>query len=257
MPYPLCDTISKRCCTIWGGLSGTGLPSPRHVGNFLGVQGWATKALSHCAQAEGLDWWLLQRSCNQDSSKSLAIRPSVCSSADKWARVTCGLTCYRGAEPPNRKKCSRGCLGKCRPEVGCSGGWLGGAREGAREGAWEGAREGARPPCLSTKNRSREPSQAPSRAPSRAPPQAPSRAPHLGPALPQAPPGALFGVRGFGTSVAGQATRKARARKVHRTSQATVLQRIWSLTRASSGEAPTSTWRNRSCALSSGMSIST
>ena len=40
--------------------------------------------------------------------------------------------------------------------------------------------------------------------------RAPSRAPHLGPALPQAPPppGALFGVRGFGTFVADQATRE-------------------------------------------------
>ena len=88
-------------------------------------------------------------------------------SHQKCSRVTCGPTCYRGAEPPNPKKCSRGAWGGCRPEVGCSGGCLGGSR-------------------------------------------APSRAPHLGPALPQAPPRALLGVRGFGTSVAGRATRNSR-----------------------------------------------
>ena len=84
-----------------------------------------------------------------------------------------------------------------------------GPRWGAREGAWEGARDlflvlgkGGRAP-------SQAPSQAPSRAPSQAPSRAASQAPHLGPALPQAPPGALLGVRAFGTSVAGQATRKS------------------------------------------------
>ena len=35
--------------------------------------------------------------------------------------LTIGLACSRGAEPPNPKKCSGRCLGKCRPEVGCSG----------------------------------------------------------------------------------------------------------------------------------------
>ena len=72
----------------------------------------------------------------------------------------------------------------------CLGGCLGGC-----SGPIFGAKKGGR---------------APSRAPSQAPSQAPSRAPHIGPALLQAPPGALFGVRGFGTSVAGQAIRNPR-----------------------------------------------
>ena len=38
-----------------------------------------------------------------------------------YSRIAIGLACYRGAEPPNPKKCSRRCLGKCQPEVGCSG----------------------------------------------------------------------------------------------------------------------------------------
>ena len=106
------------------------------------------------------------------------------------------MTCYRGAEPPNPEKCSGRCLGSAGPR------WA--AREGAWEGAWEGAREGARPPFLSIKNRSRAP--FPSTLPSTFP-STPPEQPTSGLALPQAPPGALFGVRGFGTSVAGQATR--------------------------------------------------
>ena len=76
--------------------------------------------------------------------------------------------------------------------------------EGARESAWEGARD----LFLVLRKGGRVPPRAPSQALPQAPSQAASRAPHLGPALPQAPPGALFRVRGFGTSVAGQATRK-------------------------------------------------
>ena len=101
--------------------------------------------------------------------------------------LTCGLTCYRGAEPPNPQKCSRGCLGECRPEVGCSGGCSGRCLGGCSG------------PLFSARKRrtSTLPSTFPSTLPSTP----------LGPALPQAPAGALLGVRGFGTSVAGQATR--------------------------------------------------
>ena len=74
----------------------------------------------------------------------------------KRASVTCGLTCYRGAEPPNPKKVLLGVLG----EVPARGGV---PEVGLKIGPTS---------------------------------QAPSRAPLLGPALPQAPPGALFGVRG-------------------------------------------------------------
>ena len=49
---------------------------------------------------------------------------------------------------------------------------------------------------------------APSQAPSQALSRALSRAPHFRPALPQAPPWALWGVWGFGTSVAGKANRQ-------------------------------------------------
>ena len=44
--------------------------------------------------------------------------------------VTSGLTCYRGAEPPN-------------PEKGCAPWGSAGLGWGAQEGAWEGARGGA------------------------------------------------------------------------------------------------------------------
>ena len=92
-------------------------------------------------------------------------------------------------------------VGKCRPEVGCSGGCSGRCSGGC-----------SGPICSAKKRRT---STLPStlQAPSRGPSQAPSRALHLGPALPQAPPRALLGVRGCGTSVAGQATRNSRARK--------------------------------------------
>ena len=107
---------------------------------------------------------------------------------------TCGLTCYRSAERPNPKKCS----GRCW-EMGCSGECLGGCSGGCLGGC-----SGA---ILVLRKGGRAPSRAPSQAPSKASSQALFQAPHLGPALPQARAGALFRVWGFGTSVAGQATR--------------------------------------------------
>ena len=85
-----------------------------------------------------------------------------------------GLTCYRGAEAPNPEKCSRGCLGKCRPEVGCSGGCLAACLAGCLGGCFRACSGSCSFSFLSTKNRSL------------APCQALSRAPHVGPALPQA-----------------------------------------------------------------------
>ena len=82
------------------------------------------------------------------------------------------------------------------------------APESAWEGAWEGARQSACPPLLAQEKGGQALSRAPSQAPSRALSGALSRAPHFRPALPQAPPRALFGVCGFGTSVAGKANRK-------------------------------------------------
>ena len=102
------------------------------------------------------------------------------------------LRSYRGAEPPNPKKCSRGCLGKCRPEVGCSGGCLGGC-SGRCSGGCSGPIF-----CAKTRRTSTLPSTLPSTFPSTPPSTLPSTPPRAA-TEPQAPPGALFGVRGFGT----------------------------------------------------------
>ena len=116
--------------------------------------------------------------------------------------------------PRTLKSAPGGAWGSAGPRWGAREGAWGGASESARESAWEGARDLFLVP--------REGGRALSRAPSQAPPHAPSQAPHLGPALPQAPPGALFRVRGFGTSVAGQATRNPRIHmRLHRCQQLT------------------------------------
>ena len=101
---------------------------------------------------------------------------------------TCGLTCYRGAEPPNPQKCSWGCLGKGRPEVGCSGGCSG------------------RIFSAKTRRTSTLPSTLPSTFPSTLPSTLLRTPPRAGTS--PSTPRSTFGVRGFGTSVAGQATRK-------------------------------------------------
>ena len=114
------------------------------------------------------------------------------------SKFTCGLTCYRGAAPPNPKNCSARCLGKCRPEVGCLGGCSGKCLGGCLGGC-SGPIFGAKKRRTSTL-----PSTLPSTFPSAflsTPPQAgtsPSNS------------WSTFRVWGFGTSVAGQATRNSK-----------------------------------------------
>ena len=104
---------------------------------------------------------------------------------------------------PKPQKVLPGVLGEVPARGGVLGRVLGGVL-----GMLGGCSGGCSGPIFSAKTRrtSTLPSTPPSTFPST--PRAPSRAPHLGPALPRAPPGALFEVRGFGTSVAGRATRK-------------------------------------------------
>ena len=91
---------------------------------------------------------------------------------------------------PEPQKVLPAVLGEVPARGGC-------AREGAREGAWEGVRD----LFLVLRQEDEHPPEHPPKHLLEHLPEHPTS----GPALPQAPPGALLGVRGYGTSVSGEA----------------------------------------------------
>ena len=118
--------------------------------------------------------------CKQEASncKQKKLHPNICVLKSENR----GLTCYRGAKPPNGEKCSAGCLGRCRPELGCSGRCSGGC-SGKCSSSFPWHQKQVASTCPGT-----FPSTLPSTFPS-----TPARAG----TSPSTPPRALFGVRGF------------------------------------------------------------